>query len=259
VIAGLVRPLLYPGTWTRRPAEDAGTGVPGLTRLWRTTEDGRVEAWFLPGDGVGPANPGPLVVFAHGNGELVDDWPGPLAAYRRMGLSVLLPEYRGYGRSAGRPSEAALVADALAFRDQVVDRPEVDPRRVILHGRSLGGGVACGLARARPPAALVLQSTFTRVPDVAARWGVPRRWHADVYDNEAVVGALEVPVFLVHGTEDRLVPASHAEALARAAGPRAELHLLPGPHDPFPSPWTGFFAERLAPFVRRVLGDPVAR
>lgn len=264
----LIRALLYPARWTRRPPGDAPpvSRVPGLERWWRllggdwagpptiaVAAEGpsavgpSVEAWWLPASD----EPGPLVVFCHGNGELIDDWPEALSVYRRRGAHLLLPEYRGFGRSAGRPSESAILEDVGAFLDRALADPRVDPARLVFHGRSLGGGVACGLARARPPRALVLQSTFTRVPDVSARWGVPRRWHRDVFDNAAVLREVDAPVFLVHGTDDRLVPPSHARALAEAAGGRAELHLLPGSHDPFPADWPGFFADRLAPFLER--------
>jgi pimeloyl-ACP methyl ester carboxylesterase len=102
----LQRKLLFPSHLVPRPRHAAHAEVGG-EQYWF---DG-VEAWLLPGRGVTAATPGPLLVFAHGNGELIDQWPPMLAPYRQRGLSVLLPEYRGYGRSAGQPSEPALVGD----------------------------------------------------------------------------------------------------------------------------------------------------
>src|SRR5690606_34255575 len=106
-------------------------------------KEGRVEAWLLPGDGVSAERPGPAVVFAHGNAELIDHWPGALARYRRLGVSVVLPEYRGYGRSAGRPSESAIRDDLRALHARLSSHPMVDVTRLVYHGRSLGGGAVC--------------------------------------------------------------------------------------------------------------------
>jgi alpha-beta hydrolase superfamily lysophospholipase len=163
--------------------------------------EGEVEAWFLPADGSAAGRPAPLVIFAHGNGELIEDWPEVLDPYRRMGMHLLLPEYRGYGRSAGAPSERAIVDDYIRFHDLVMARPDVDSRRVVLHGRSLGGGVVCALARQRPPTALVLESTFTSVPDVARKWLVPSSLIEDRFDSASVVATLEAPVPFAHGLQ----------------------------------------------------------
>src|SRR5262249_34264176 len=126
----LARWVLFP-RYLLRPSPDAGRGIPGLDRVHISAEGGSVEGWVLPGDGASRDRPGPLVVFAHGNGELIDDWPELLEPYRRMGASVLLPEYRGYGRSAGSPSEEAIVGDFVQFVDRAVTRPEVDSERLV--------------------------------------------------------------------------------------------------------------------------------
>ena len=76
-----------------------------LKKIWLDTEEGRVEAWLIPGDDVSAERPGPAVVFTHGNAELIDYWPAALAGYQKLGATLLLPEYRGYGRSAGSPSQ----------------------------------------------------------------------------------------------------------------------------------------------------------
>ncbi len=201
-----------------------------------------MEAWFLPGDGVSVASPGPAVVFGHGNAELIEHWPELLAPYRQMGISVLLPEYRGYGRSAGTPSEAAIREDFLAFFARLVARPEVDPRRVVLHGRSLGGGAVCTLAERHPPAALVLQSTFTSVADVAKGWLVPRALVADRFESLPVVQRLECPVLVVHGRRDRIVPFAHGEALARSCR-RGRLVAVDADHNDCPPEWGSFWRE----------------
>src|SRR5688572_30832441 len=123
----------------------AGEGIAGLERL----HVGPVEGWFLPAYGVAAGRPGPAVIFAHGNAEIIDPYALELEPYRRMGVSVLLPEFRGYGRSGGEPSEEGITDDFVAFHDLLAARPDVDPSRIVFHGRSLGGGVVCALAARR--------------------------------------------------------------------------------------------------------------
>jgi hypothetical protein len=150
-------------------------------------------------------------------------------------MSVLLAEYRGYGRSAGDPSEADIVSDLVAFHDLAVARVEVDPSRVVLHGRSLGGGVVCGLSRERPPAAMILQSTFTSIPDASPWWA----WSAlalDPFDNLGCVSNLDAPLLVLHGRGDTLVPVAHAERL-HAAAPGSQLVLYDAGHNDMPSAW----------------------
>lgn len=216
MLTELRRLAIFPGRVLLRGARAAGAGVDALERLSLNTEEGRVEAWLLRAPGASGACPAPLVLFAHGNGELIEHWPEALEPYRALGLHVLLPEYRGYGRSAGRPSEAKTVADLTNFYDLVAERPDVDRSRIVFHGRSLGGGAVCGLARARTPRAMILWSTFTSLPDVARRFFVPRALVPDVFDNLEVVRTLAAPLLVVHGTRDRLIPFAHGEALANA-------------------------------------------
>ncbi|MET0287825.1 MAG: alpha/beta hydrolase [Polyangiales bacterium] len=224
----LQRKLLFPSHLVPRPRHAAHAEVGG-EQLW--LEDG-VEAWLLPGHGVTAATPGPLLVFAHGNGELIDQWPTMLAPYRQRGISVLLPEYRGYGRSRGQPSEPALVADFERALITVLRDPRMDGR-VVYHGRSLGGGVVCALARRHPPRALILESTFTSVTDVARGMGVPRLFIHDQFESLPVVRKFEGPVLVLHGTHDHLVPVANGRALA-ASNPRATLVLYPCGHNDLP-------------------------
>jgi len=238
----LSRHILFPRHLVgERPAVDvAGLGGEVLRRAG-------TEAWWLPGRGVSASRPGPVVVFLHGNGERIEDWPQMLAPYREMGVSVLLPEYRGYGRSAGVPSEDGIVQDVVAFVDEVAARPDVDASRMVLHGRSIGGGVACAVARLRRPAALVLSSTFTSIADMAARLWIPRRLVPESFDNVACLRELDVPVLVVHGDRDRLIGVAHAHALASAAK-HAELVLYAADHNDCPPLRSTFWSD-----VRRLL------
>lgn len=242
VLVALQRMLLFP-SGVVRTHEVAGEDVRGMQPLWVQLERGRVEAWLLPGDGVDAEHPGPLVIFAHGNGESIDHWPPILRHYRQLGISVLLPEYRGYGRSGGSPSEDAVVGDFVTFYDLVVARPEIDGDRVVVHGRSLGGGVVGGLVKQRPAAAMILQSTFTSVADLAwQNWYVPRWMIVDTFDTLEAVRRFDGPVLVVHGEGDQLIPVSHGRALHEAAS-NGKLVLFEGGHNNTPPSWPELWPE----------------
>jgi len=240
----LQRRLVFPRAALCAP-DPPTVSIAGLERLWLETEAGRVEAWLMPGAGRSARSPGPAVIFAHGNAETIDDWAATLRPYVWRGVSVLIPEYRGYGRSAGSPSQAAITDDFIRFHDLLAARDEVDLRRIVFHGRSLGGGVACALAAQRRPAALVLTSTFTSVAALAARVGVPRFMVRDPFDNLGFLRGHEGPVLLLHGRHDTVIPFRHGEALQRAAKD-ARLVAVDSDHNDFPmeSPlvWREIFA-----------------
>ena len=216
LVLALQRSVLYPRRMIR-PPPDAAPAITGLQELWLDTPDGRVEGWLLPADPNRSDPPSGAVIFAHGNAELIDDWPQPLEPYRRMGLNVLLVEYRGYGRSAGSPSQPSITSDFAHWYDRLADRPEVDASRIVFHGRSLGGGVMGVLTETRRPAALILESAFTSVSAMAWRTGVPPFLVLDKFDTRRAVARLDAPLLILHGHDDQVAPVSHAHRLKQAA------------------------------------------
>jgi uncharacterized protein len=194
-------------------------------------EGGQVEAWYLPP--IAPAEErAPAVIFAHGNRELIEGWAQELAPYREMGFAVLLPEYRSYGRSGGMPGEAAVLGDFSHFYDRLVDRREIDPARIVFHGRSLGGGAMGVLSARRRAAALILESTFTSLSDLGSQWLAPDFvFTADRFDTRAVLLTSSTPTLILHGTEDALVPFKHAEELARVAWDARLIRYRAGHND----------------------------
>ncbi len=178
---------------------------------------GHVVAWFVPAPGLGAERPAPLAVFFHGNAEIIDYQHTIIEGYQHLGCSVLLPEYRGYGRSAGKPSEAGIVEDALYFYDQIVKRPDVDASRLVIHGRSLGGGPAARLAVARRPPAMILESTFTSAAAMAHRYYAPMFLARSPFRVDRVLESLDAPVLLFHGTHDDIIPVSPGRRLREIA------------------------------------------
>lgn len=212
------RDLVFPRHWVK------ASGMPAEVGLRRLSLRSGAEAWFAVADGVAPDKPGPLVIYAHGNGEVIDGCGARMQWYRDRGFSVLLVEYRGYGRSPGSPSEDGIATDFVEAHDLAVALPEVDPHRVAYHGFSLGGGVACSLARQRPPNAMILQSTFTSIPDAAPWWAVSAL-SVDPFDNLECMSEYQGPVLILHGREDTLIPVHHAQRLhAAAASSKLVLH-----------------------------------
>ena len=219
------RSILFPRAMIDAPAQ---ANPPADAEQWHIdTPAGPVEGWFLPGDGVSAERPGPALIFAHGNGEVIDFWPEVLEPYRAMGVSVLLAEFRGYGRSAGSPSQAAITEDFVAFHDRLAARDEVDRERIIYHGRSVGCGAVAALAKQRRPRAMILQSSFTSAAAMARSYLVPRFMVRDPFEVEGVLEQYAGPVLLLHGKADRIIPVTHAQRL-HAAAPDSELKVYAG-------------------------------
>jgi fermentation-respiration switch protein FrsA (DUF1100 family) len=223
--------ILFVGHYLVDPPEFAEPRIDGLERAFLAIPEGRIEAWFLPARGTHA--PAPAVIFLHGNGEVIDIWASVLGGYRDLGMSVLLPEYRGYGRSAGIPSQEAIVGDLLRWVAWLEARPEVDGSRLVYHGRSLGGGAACALTQRQPPRALVLQSTFTRVGDMLWRYGVPPFMARQPFDNLAAVRAYDGPIRILHGRHDTIIPFAMGERLA-AAGKQTTFVAFDSNHNDLP-------------------------
>jgi pimeloyl-ACP methyl ester carboxylesterase len=205
----------------------------GGESLWFDIDGARVESWFLPASGLGRA---PLLIHAHGNGELIDIQTQSVAALRAAGVGVLLVEYPGYGRSAGDPSEKTVTATFLAAYDWASRDPRVDAAHIIGYGRSLGGGAVAQLAARRPVAALVLESTFASIGDIVRADGIPGWLVVNEFDTRAVLAKYPGPVLILHGTQDGTFPVSHAQALHNAS-PRSVLHLQACGHNDCPLQW----------------------
>lgn len=224
---------------------------PSVEVIWLNLPDGagKVEAWFIPGDGVSAQRPGPAVMFAHGNGELIDLWQHDLRGYGDLGVSVLLVEYRGYGRSDGSPTQKGITEDLIAFYDRLVARPDVDPKRIVFHGRSLGGAAVAELSQHREPAAMILESTFTSVADMAWGFFVPRFLVRDRFDAVNALEDYQGPVLIVRGGQDEIVPPGHAERLRDAAAGPSTLIVYPdmGHNDPPPA---GKYWDDVEAFLR---------
>jgi hypothetical protein len=214
-----------------------------------TTEDGvTLHGWHVPADGARWT-----VLFCHGNAGDIGDRLETIGILHDLGLSLLIFDYRGYGRSEGRPGEAGLFADARAAWRYLVEDAGVPPGHILVWGRSLGGAVAAQLATEVQPAGLVLESTFTSAVDVARRhypWLPVGRLLRSRFDAAAAVARADCPKLILHSRDDEVVPWPLGVQLHAAAAPPKRLVELAGGHN-------GGFLASLATYraaVRTFLG-----
>ncbi|MEE4356410.1 MAG: alpha/beta hydrolase [Desulfococcaceae bacterium] len=209
------RQMMFPKDMAVIPG-DSPPDIPGLESIWVETAEEKVEGWYIP-PSPGSSLPAPLLIFAHGNAELIDYWPDEFSAFTKTGIALLLAEYPGYGRSLGSPGQESIHRSLTALYDKVTERKEIDCSRIVLMGRSLGGGAVCGLASVRPSAALILMSSFISARSFAKDYLVPAFLVRDPFDNLRVVRKYRNPVLIIHGVRDEVIPYSHGKELYAAA------------------------------------------
>ncbi len=197
-------------------------------------EDGvRLHGWWLP---AGPEARAVLLFF-HGNAGNISHRLASLKIFADLGLDVLIVDYRGYGRSEGEVSEEGTYLDAEAAWRHLVDGLGVPPERIVLFGRSLGAAVAAQLASRHRPGALILESGFTSVPDLAQQLYPIYPAHLLARYRYATKEYLEMvrsPVLIVHSQNDEIIPFEHGRALfAAVPGPKTFLELRGGHNDGF--------------------------
>lgn len=228
VLSFLERRLVYLPDLAGPPTPDARIDAdPRIERLWLAHPDGtRTESWLMRA----PAPARGLACFLHGNGELIDGTLHEARMWNARGFDALLVEYRGYGRSGGTPSQRAIVPDTLRMAELALAR--TGHASFILHGRSLGTGVAAQVAALAPArtAALVLESPFTSIASFAWRYGIPPFLVSNSYRTDAVLPALDAPVLILNARDDEIIPFDHGVRLAKLA--RDARHVaLEGTHN----------------------------
>lgn len=231
LVAGLWRfqeRIAFPAPRSRLP-EPAARGFPGGRRIQVVAADGvTLRGWYLPADS-GAGAPAPGLVWCYGNGETVAALAPVLAYLRPPGVAIVVLDYRGYGESDGKPTEAGLFLDAEAAWDFIRGRDEVDGARIAVYGHSLGSAPALHLAATRPVRAVVLSAPLTTARDVARihyPYVPPLALRLELNNLERV-RRLEAPLLVLHGTDDDVVPFRLGQEVAGAA-PRGELVAIAG-------------------------------
>ena len=214
----------------------------GMEKIWLNTSSGKVEAWFMPPASRHDKGAYPAVIFAHGNAELIDFWPDEFKNFANLGVGVMLVEYPGYGRSEGSSSKKNINEAFLAAYDILVARKDVDPERIIIFGRSIGGGAACALASKRPSAALILKSTFISIRSMASKFFFPDFLVKDPFDNLTIVKSYSKPILIIHGKYDEIIPYSHGVALYKASK-NGKMITYDCGHNDCPPNWKLFWRD----------------
>lgn len=240
------RALLY------QPERDDGGGA-HVTDAWFTTDDGK----RLHGRFFDHPQRRAVILYCHGNAGSVETWSmAALELNQRHQCAVFVFDYRGYGKSEGMPSEEGLYQDARAARRWLAQKTGVSEKEIVVLGRSLGGGVAVDLAAKDGAKGLILQSTFSSLPDVAAYhvpWLLPHLNMTQRFDSVAKIKNYPGPVLQGHGDADRLIPISLAQKLYEAAPGQKRFITIPGGgHN---DPPNGMFHDALNEFLRKLQHD----
>lgn len=213
-------------------ASPADIGLP-FTPLGLATTDGEIlDGWFVPAGTRQPMRG--LVIFFHGNAGSIAHRLDYLRMFHELGLATLIMDYRGYGKSSGSPSEEGTYLDADAAWLHATQTLRLPADRIVVFGESLGGGVAAYLAAKNRPAALVLASTFSSVPDLGADLYplLPIRLLARIrYDSLARLPQIACPLLVIHSRNDDIIPFAHGRRLFETAGQPKQFLEMEGGHN----------------------------
>ena len=202
---------------------------------FKTEDNVALNGWFIKSPGAKAT-----LVFSHGNGGNISHRLEKTAFFHRLGLNVFLFDYRGYGKSKGRPSEEGLYRDARAAFDYVARRPDVDKRKIISYGESLGGAAAIDLATHRAVACVIADSTLSTAQDVGKLLYpfIPAFLFASKFDSLTKVRTITAPKLFIHSEGDEIIPFRFGQALFNAAAEPKEFLPIRGSHN------TGFIECR---------------
>ncbi len=230
VLIGQKGMLYYPMRDIDATPQDRGLSFEEVTL--RTGDGLDISAWYVPAP-----DERAVLLFCHGNAGNISHRLDSILIFHNLGLSVMIFDYRGYGKSQGSPSEKGTYRDAEAAWDYIVNQKNIDPERVILFGRSLGGAIAAELAVRHKAGALIIESGFTSVPDVGKRMFpyLPVRLLARYnYNTAEKAGNAPVPKLIIHSPEDEIMPFEHGTSLfERAAEPKEFLEIGGGHNEGF--------------------------
>lgn len=207
--------------------EDAGLAYQDLTLT--TEDDERLNAWFVPAEQARGT-----LLFFHGNAGNISHRLDSLRIFHQLQLDVLIVDYRGYGRSSGRPTEQGLYRDGQAAWRYLTEERQVDPNDIVLFGRSLGAAVAAHLAARQPVGAVILESGFTSIADLGSDLYpfLPVRLLVRYrYPTAEDLTQVTAPVLVVHSRDDEIIPFSHGEQLYQVASEPKWFLEIEGSHN----------------------------
>jgi len=195
----------------------------------KTADGVTIHGWMIL------ANPArATLLFCHGNGGNISNRLESIQQFHQLGLSVFIFDYHGYGKSGGKPGEKETYFDAEAAWNYLAETRGLNPDSIIIFGRSLGGAVAVWLAAEHRPGALIIESSFLSLPDIAAHHYpfLPVKLLARYrYDSAKNLKKVEAPILIIHSPEDDLIPFEHGQKLYELAGEPKEFLEISGDHN----------------------------
>jgi uncharacterized protein len=195
-----------------------------------TTFDGvKLHGWFVPSE----AGKGTVLMF-HGNGGNISHRLETIAIFHNLGYDAMIIDYRGYGRSEGSPSEQGTYRDAEAAWAYLIRTRRIEPDKIVIFGRSLGGALAAWLAVEKHSAGVIIESSFTSVPDRGAEMYkfLPVRLLARInYDTLGRVGRLRCALLVIHSRDDEIIPFHHGQKIFEAAKEPKRFQEISGGHN----------------------------
>ena len=242
-------------------ARHTDLGCPGEEVFFTTSDQVRLHGWFFPAKAISPRSD-LVILLLHGNAGNISHRLNFCAAWLTLGVNVFVFDYRGYGQSKGRPDEEGTYLDAQAAY-QWLGKKGFAPQNIIALGKSLGGGVASELALREPVGGLVLQNTFTSIPDIGADIFpfLPVRWMASIrYDTLSKLPRIKVPVLVAHSRGDRLIRFPHGERnFAAANDPKMLLELKGGHNESLEGEGRAIYLQGLEKFLKRFYSGDAPR
>ena len=223
---GQTKLIFLPNSYLRSTPQEYGLNYQDV---WLNLDGAKIHGWWIR------ATPrAPVLLYFHGNGSNNGDLGDLATIFHRLGVSVLLIDYRGYGQSSPIfPNETRVYEDAEAAWQYLTQKRQIEPARIFVYGHSLGGAIAIELATKHPEmAGLIVEGTFTSMKDMAKfmpllkifplDWLVTQR-----FDSKSKIGKLQTPILILHGTADRTIPLLMAKELFAVAPQPKQLEIIP--------------------------------
>lgn len=197
---------------------------------------GKIHAWFVPAE-----DERGVVLFCHGNAGNISHRLQTIEMLHSLDMSIMIFDYQGYGKSSGKPGEKKTYLDARAAWDYLVEHKKIEPEKIFVFGRSLGGAIAADLATQTCPAGVILESTFTGVKDLGSELFsfLPVRILSRFeYDTLNKLKKISSPVMIIHSPDDEIIPYSHGKKLYKDAQEPKYFTEIHGGHN------TGYLDSR---------------
>ncbi len=219
--------IYYPERVLSADPGDIGLNFESVS--FETMDGVKLSGWFVPSESARG-----VILFCHGNAGNISHRLESIQIFHQLGLDVFIFDYRGYGQSEGKPTEQGTYKDAEAAWQYLIKERQVNPNEVIVFGRSLGGAVAAWLAQSHIPGALILESTFTSLPDIAGTLYpyIPVRLLLRFHYNTAeYLDRVNCPVLIVHSCDDEIMPFNHGRRLFEMAKKPKKFLEIAGTHN----------------------------